>query len=197
MMKEKKEEEKEKVLDQIADKIYELSDLPKLELGDQLLNTLGAEAKAILEDNFVTSKGLEEKTLENIKEENNFHETKGISDDAVVPHQLEFFYDGDSDNFIRACNVLSINEDNNEFVSFLCFDRGQNIMTNNSLSIHIESGNIFYQNFNTNENFYNFLLAQQDETKRIISKRIAYHHIFEKYIKKLPPLIFNRRSRNF
>ena len=54
MTKEKKEEEKEKVLDEIDDKIYELPDLPKLELGDQLLNTLGAEAEAIFEDNFVT-----------------------------------------------------------------------------------------------------------------------------------------------
>ena len=113
---------------------------------------------------------------------------KDAFDDAVVPYQLEFSYGEDSDNFIRACNFLSINEDNNEFVSFLCSDRGQNIMTNNSLFIHIESRNIFYQNFNTNENFYNFLLAQQDETKRIIPKRIAYYHSFEKYIKNYLPL---------
>ena len=64
-----------------------------------------------------------------------------------------------------------------------CSDRDQNIMTINSLSIHIESGVIFYQNFNTNENFHSFLLAQQDETKKIIPKRIVYHHSFEKYIK--------------
>ena len=38
-------------------------------------------------------------------------------------------------------------------------------MTNNSLSIHVECKNIFYNNFDTNENFYSFLLAQQDETK--------------------------------
>ena len=151
---------------------------------DQLLNTLGGEAKAFLEDNFITSKELEEKTLENIKEEYNFDEIKDAFDDAVVPHQLEFFYGGDNDNFIRACNFLSINEDNNEFVSFLCSDRGQNIMTNNSLSIHIESGNIFSQNFNTNEDFYNFLLAQREEIKRIIPKRIVYHHSFGKYKKK-------------
>ena len=53
--KRKKEEEKEKVLDEIDDKIYELPDLPKLELEDQLLNTLGAEVEVILEGNFVTS----------------------------------------------------------------------------------------------------------------------------------------------
>ena len=35
-------------------------------------------------------------------------------------------------------------------------------MTKNSLFIHIELGNTFYQNFNTNENFFNFILAQQD-----------------------------------
>ena len=39
-------------------------------------------------------------------------------------------------------------------------------MTNNSLSIHIESGDIFYDNLNTNENFYGFVLAQQDESKQ-------------------------------
>ena len=61
MRKEKKEEEKEKVLDEIDDKIYELPDLPNLGLGDYLLNTLGAEAEAILEDIFVTSKELQEK----------------------------------------------------------------------------------------------------------------------------------------
>ena len=39
-------------------------------------------------------------------------------------------------------------------------------MTNNNLFIHIESGNIFYQNFNTNE-MCSFLLAQQDKTKKL------------------------------
>ena len=80
-----------------------------------------------------------------------------------------------------------MDENNDEFVSFLALDRGQNIMTNNSLLIHIENGNIFYQNFNTNENFYSFLLAQQDETKAIIPKRFVYHHSFEEYINKFLP----------
>ena len=87
---------------------------------------------------------------------------------------------------VQACNFLSLNEDNNEFIYFLCSDNGQN-MTNKSLSIHIEFGNIFYQNFNTNENLYSFLLAQQDNTKAIIGKRIMYHYSFEKYIKNYLP----------
>ena len=54
-------------------------------------------------------------------------------------------------------------------------------MVNNSFSIHIETGDIFYNDFNTKKNFYNFLLTQQDESKQFIPKRISYHYSFEKY----------------
>ena len=60
-------------------------------------------------------------------------------------------------------------------------------MKNNSLSIYVESANIFYQNFNTNENFYSFLLVQQDETKSIVPKRLYYSYSFEKYIQSYLP----------
>ena len=70
-------------------------------------------------------------------------------------------------------------------------------MTNNSLSIHIETGKMFYQNFNKNENVYSFLLAQQDETKKIIPKRIAYHHSFEKNIKNYLPSFSVEEAEKF
>ena len=62
-------------------------------------------------------KELEEKTIEQIKKEYNFDEIKDAFDHAAVPVQLEFFYGGDNENFVRACKILSPNEDNNEFVS--------------------------------------------------------------------------------
>ena len=89
------------------------------------------------------------------------------------PPQVEFFFGGDNDNFVHACNFLSLDEDNIELISFLCSDTGQNIMTNNSLSIHIESGDIFYNDSNIKENFYNFLVAHQDESKQFIPKKIS------------------------
>ena len=145
-----------------------------------------------MDDQFIHPKQLEEKTIEQLKEEFNFEKIKDAFDHAAVPAQLEqwkwkFQYGGDNENFARACNFLFPNGDKNEFVSFLCSDRGQNIMANNGLSIHIESGNTFYQNFNMIENFYGFFLAQQGETKQIIPKKIAYHHSFEKYIKNCLP----------
>ena len=60
-------------------------------------------------------------------------------------------------------------------------------MTNNSLSIHVERGKIFYNDFNTKENFCNFLLAQQDESKQFIPKQISYHCSFDKYTRSYLP----------
>ena len=40
----------------------------------------------------------------------------------------------------------------------------------------------FLPEFNTNENFYSFLLAQQDETKSIVPKQFSCSYSFEKYI---------------
>ena len=80
-----------------------------------------------------------------------------------------------------------MSNENRLFIAFLLTDQGQNLMTNNSLSIHIESGDIFFQNFNTNENFYNFLLAQQNGETAPIPKRISHHHSFEKYMQNFLP----------
>ena len=133
------------------EKIYELpDDPPKLELGDGLANILGPEGEEILVEGFVNKKELENGLPENIKEEYDFGEIKDAFNEASVPHQLEFFYGSINENFIQACYFLSPNNDNRKFIAFLVSDKGQNVMTNNNLSIHVESGNIFYKNFNTN-----------------------------------------------
>ena len=81
-----------------------------------------------------------------------------------------------------------------KFISFLCSDIGQNIM---SLSIHVESRHIFYNDFNTKENFDNFLLAQQDKSKQFIPKRIPYHYSFEKYIRSYLPSFSTKQIDKF
>ena len=148
---------------------------------------LGAEADDILDEKFVNKKKQEDEALKNFKEEYGFEEIKDASDEGSVPNQLDFFYGGQNENFTRAANFLSLSKDNREFIAFLISDTGLNILINNSLFIHIESGNVFYQNFNTNENFYNFLLAQQDETKAILPKRISYQNSFERYTEHFLP----------
>ena len=58
-------------------------------------------------------------------------------------------------------------------------------MTQNKLSIHVESGEIFYDNDNTGENFYNFLLSQQNGEAAYVPKNFSYRNSFEAYISSL------------
>ena len=55
-------------------------------------------------------------------------------------------------------------------------------MTSNRLPIHIANGDIYYENHNTGENFYNFLIDQQNEDAAFIPKEFAYRNSLEKYI---------------
>ena len=82
-------------------------------------------------------------------------------------------------NFNQVIKFLSPRNEHREFITFLLCDQGQTLMTNNSLSIHIESGDLFYQSFNTVKTFYNFTLAQHDDQTAPVPKRISYHHGFE------------------
>ena len=50
-------------------------------------------------------------------------------------------------------------------------DLGRRVMTENKLSIHVESGYIFYENRNTGKDCYNFLLAQQNDDAGFIQKK--------------------------
>ena len=83
MRKTKTNPEKEQVLEDIDTAIYEISEPPKLEIVEPLLNFLSADAENILTDDCVNDKELQDKTLEQIKEENKFDEIKNASDKDV------------------------------------------------------------------------------------------------------------------
>ena len=61
------------------------------------------------------------------------------------------------------------------------------VITQNKLLIHVESGDIFYENHNTGKNFCNFLLAQQNGDAAFIPKKIAYRNTFKTYISQFLP----------
>ena len=101
---------------------------------------------------------------------------------SVFPNGWVFVYEQSGCGFESRCN-----QENREFIAFLLSDQGQNLMTNNSLSIHIKSGDIIYKNFNTNEKLYNFFMAQQNDQTANVPKRISYHHCFKHYVKNFLP----------
>ena len=98
---------------------------------------------------------------------------KTMDESAQVPESIYFFYGGDSDEFVKALEFIGMSPVNREFSAFLLSDLGRKIMTQNKLSIHVESGDIFYDNHNTDENFYSFLLSQQNDEAAFIPKKIS------------------------
>ena len=97
-------------------------------------------------------------------DEYKINEIKDTMDETVhVPESIYIFYGGDSDQFLNALEFLGLSSINRELGAFLLSDLGWQTMTQNKLSIHLESGEIFYDNHNTGENFYSFLLSQQND----------------------------------
>ena len=81
------------------------------------------------------------------------------------------------------CSQLGLNKDNGNFIDFLSSDIGSQIFRENMLSVHIETGNVFYDNSNKNKSIYSFLLKQQDETKQIMHATLTYKDSFSNYLK--------------
>ena len=93
MTKPPKEKTKEKkVTDDINTAIYKLTDPPSIKTGDLLVNVLRTEAEGILEDDYVNDKVIQEKTIEQIKDEYNFDDIKDDFDEEKIPPTGGIFF---------------------------------------------------------------------------------------------------------
>ena len=99
-----------------------------------------------------------------------------------IPESIFFLYSGDSDQFNNALEFISLSPINREFGAFLMYGLGWKTVTQNKLSIHVDSGDIFYENHNTGEKLYSFLLSQQNDEAAYVPKEISYRDSFESYI---------------
>ena len=158
---------------EIDDFLYQLPDtgMPTLEIGDKLLDTLETETEDLFNVNAPpTKKEEEDEILKDIIDEYNIPDMKDtIGETGQFPESICFFYGGDSQQFVDALVFIGLSPLNRELAAFLLSDLGRQSMTQNKLSIHVESGDIFYDNNNTEENFsYN--------------NKFSYNNTFEKYI---------------
>ena len=119
---------------------------------------------------------------------------KTMDESAQVPESIYFFYGGDSDEFVKALEFIGMSPVNREFSAFLLSDLGRKIMTQNKLSIHVESGDIFYDNHNTDENFYSFLLSQQNDEAAYVPKKIHIRTVL-KHILVLFYKVFQSKTK--
>ena len=102
---------------------------------------------------------------------------------------FDFFAGGDKNSKKLIVNAVSyigeLNNSNKMFLEFLSSDFGKNILSKNKLKIHLESGQFFHNNNITNESIYDFLLKQQDETKKELLIELPIENDFETYVREL------------
>ena len=94
------------------------------------------------------------------------------------------------------CLQLGLNKDNEKLIHVLSSDIDSQILRENMLSINIRTRNIFYDNYNTNESIYSFLLNPQDETKQVIHPTLTYKDSFSNYLKYFVDEVDNETVKN-
>ena len=106
-----------------------------------------------------------------------------------LPDQLKFFEgDGREENLLlqkMRKNIGNLSKANLEFLEYLSSDYGKELLQKNKLKIHVESGEIFYDNTNTGKNFYNFFSDQEDETKNIVDLNLNSGGDLEYYVREI------------
>ena len=95
-------------------------------------------------------------------------------DKGEVPKQLEVFEGGQNKQFEGKVKLIGLSTNSIEFLEFLQSSFCQDLLIEIKLKIHIESGNIFFKNLDTNESIYSFFQQQENQLKATIE-----HQYFE------------------
>ena len=93
-----------------------------------------------------------------------------------MPFEFEFFKGGTNEKFSNIIRTLDSGVDTLQFLDFLQSNVCKKILEDNKLKIHVETGNIYYDNNDTNESIHNFILAQANP----ISGEIDYLFTFDR-----------------
>ena len=124
-----------------------------------------------------------------MKEEEEIPKSKIKKPQQTLDIDLDFFAGGDKNSRklmkTAASYIGELNQSNRVFLEYLSSNFGERLLTKNKLKIHLESGQFFHNNIITNESIYDFLLKQQDETKRELYPEVLVGNDFEFYVNEL------------
>lgn len=87
-------------------------------------------------------------------------------------------------NFDKKDQLLNFDEKDSEFLKYLQSDICIEILAQNKMRIHIESGDIFFIIINGKESIYNHLLAKQDERKKLYKTYFDFGNDYTDYVTK-------------
>ena len=115
----------------------------------------------------------------------NLSQTLSAIGNQILPFEFEFFNGGPNGKFREI--ILSIDSSSNtlEFLDFLQGKICKKLLEDNELKIHIETGNIYYDNTDTNESIHNFILAQINPTSGEIEHSFTFGRDYVTYFQWL------------
>ena len=91
----------------------------------------------------------------------NLSETLKEIGNEILPFEFDFFKGGKNEKFVETIvGGIDSGNDTIDFLNFLQSKVCKKILDDNKLKIHIETGNIYYDNNDTNESIHSFILAQ-------------------------------------
>ena len=138
----------------------------------------------------------EPKKTEKLPDENNILELDGdelysaledLLDIGVVDNKANeaFFSGGLNLKLLDKLNSISNSKNNYAFFDFLQSETCANLMKKNKLKIHIESGDIYIDNINTNESIYDFIRSQDNENYILIDHEFIFDGSLNDYFQFL------------
>ena len=142
-------------------------------------------SKLFLED---STKIIDDKNKEKLNELPILQLTEILSkiDKLEVPKQINFFEGGENIEFENSITSVGLSTDSIEFLDLLQSNFCQEILIQNELKIHIETGNIFFNNLDTNESIYDFFQKQENIGKvNIHSDQFTFTDSYEDYFERL------------
>ena len=97
--------------------------------------------------------------------------------------EFEFFTGGKNLKFDKHIRNFGLSSDNLEFLDFIQSDFCKEILENNDLKTHIETGNIYYKNIDTNESVFEFFKNQQNSSKGDMKFDFIYDRNYDNYFR--------------
>ena len=127
----------------------------------------------------------------------NLSTTLSEIENQIVPFEFEFFNGGENNKFREIILGLGnvSNHDIIKFVNFLQSEICKKILADNKLKIHLETGNKYYDNNDTNESIHNFILAQINPIAGEINHDFTFDRDYSTYFQWINDA-FSESKRN-
>ena len=130
-------------------------------------------------DNTIKEKAdtFKERTLDIVE----FVEKVSRAEKSEAMFQFEFFTGGENSKFNSFVKRFGLTTENMDFIDLLQSEYCKEILQQNDLKIHIETGNIYYDDKDTNESIFEFIQNQQNNSKGIIRNEFKFDGNYKDY----------------